>query len=135
MEDLDSCIHGKPIDPFLIRKLGLHYSFPEAYGKSIDSLVELISKRRTKIFMSTNHWLLKRRNKERLIVYITPIKGTFCSSPLAETGAQRTGYKGDIYLPLANFSYDDSFWHSTSLKLIKHQSFEKIDFRLILTPF
>jgi len=126
---LERCVSGMDIDPYIFTKADTVFDWGYQYWNEIDHLEKLILKNRKKVQKITREWT-ERNSKEFISFFITPVKGIFCSSPLAKTGEWRTGYKGNVFIPYSSFDIDLQFFKTQKFIDISGEDFLKTKFRI-----
>lgn len=92
-----------------------NYSKTEDFtaNSNLEVLDSIIKRHRKKIQVARKKWT--NGIKEKIEVYITPIKGKFCFCGILDgrdDTNSKIGYKGDVIVPVSDFSYDAQFWNS-----------------------
>lgn len=124
-EDLEECKRGEEVNIFTMYK-GENFIFPENQVSEITKLKELVLSKSQKVQEIRKKW--NNKDKETIIVYITPICGKFCLSNIASYSGKDINYYGKIALPLSDFKYNEDFWLSANSKEISLIDFLKNSF-------
>jgi hypothetical protein len=126
-DDLNDCINEKEINIFTIQK-GENFILEKNAESDIKNLKELLYKNRKKVQTSVKKWKLSG-NKETINVFVTPVKGNFCSSNISDYSGNEINYKGSIYLPISNFKLDLDFFKLDKNRLIKNYDYLKVNIK------
>lgn len=124
-DNLDSCIKGKTIDIFTVTT-ETSYDFNESYESDIKTLTTLIDSRKKKVQTINMKW--QKGYKEEVNVYATPLIGRFCSCLQNHMVEAKIDFKGLIFMPLSNFSFDDDFWKTEKSKVAMFANYASVDF-------
>ncbi len=133
-EDLAKCCNGIEIDPKDIRQTP-HFSFSQKHYDELQHFDDVVLKRRKRLATVKKSWQYFSNRKEYLRIFITPVTGNFCFSPLAKTGEKATGYSGNIYIPISSFEYDKTFWDDEKAKSILTHDFAGMEYWMTFTPY
>ena len=121
--NLDRCCQNEVVDIFTVTT-GSTYDFKEGYEQSIEELVQLVDRERRKVQTITKEWTTGYN--ERIKIYATPIIGKFCRCDIGKEDGNKINYKGMVYLPLSDFSFNANFWKSKSANEILLKDLTKI---------
>lgn len=119
-DDLKSCRENKDLLLFTLLPKE-DFNLDEETKSNIKYLKTLIDTNRKKIKKVVKKW--SNGYKEKITIYATPIKGDFCFSNLSAVDEKLINYKGTVYLPLKNFSFNKSFFESDKFKEIKYADY------------
>jgi hypothetical protein len=125
--DLINCKENKEINIFTIEK-GENFILEKTTEYDIQKLKKIILKKRKKVQVFIKKWLIDNIT-EKINVYITPVKGSFCSSNIANYSGKDVNYQGIIYLPLSDFKYNEGFFKSDKQIFIEKIDYLKINFK------
>ena len=109
-DQFQSCCNGNEVDIYSFKK-GDTFDLSDQYLITLNGIIE---KNKRKIQTVTKNW--NNGYKERIDIYVTPVKGQFCMCPMSQKSEEMIGFNGCIFLPKGNFVYDDSFWESAKAK-------------------
>jgi hypothetical protein len=127
---LENCCNGIDIDPFVSTPADSVFDLGHAYYDELELLDKLILSKRKKVEQIVKAWTIKK-NKETITYYLTPIKGRFCTSVLANTRQWRSGYNGKIFIPYSSFEVNLDFWNSPQFPILANIDFEKLKLNII----
>ncbi len=130
-DNLDNCIKGDTIDIFNSTNI-TRLNFDDMYEANVETLLELVIKNRVKVQTINVSWELNKKAKNKINIYITPILGDFCRcfhyGRNFYDGKWIDGFKSLIYLPMSNFSYNQSFWETQIATIVKFANYNHIDY-------
>ncbi len=124
-DDIKNCIAGKPLN-MLISYQGEDYNLSTNLKKNIKILRSIIRESKKKFLTIEKKWTEKKFQK--LLFYITPVRGDFCSSLIAETSGSLFNYKGPVYIPLMNSEFDRDLLHSVEYQYLIQSDFSNFYF-------
>jgi len=114
--DLKDCRENKDLLLFtLVSKED--FNIDNKIKSDIENLKNIVKNNRRKISRIVKKW--DNGYKEKITIYATPIKGDFCFSNLSSNDEKLINYKGLVYLPTGNFSFNESFFETAKYKEIK----------------
>jgi len=124
--DLNECLVDK--------KLILHnptieesFDYPRDFLKYQDYLIMIMDTKKKVVQTVLKKW--KNGNRERIKVYLTPIKGEFCFCEISnKSGSLNIGYNNTIGMPISNFSFNSYFWNTSISKQIVKYDFSDLPF-------
>ncbi|GHT39095.1 hypothetical protein FACS189437_01530 [Bacteroidia bacterium] len=123
---VDWCANGHSADFF-----GYGEGASEEYINQIDTFLSIIKQHRQKIQTITLKWYKDNiRKKERIDVYAIPISGIFCNCYQEHYfgGSKELLLGGQVYIPLSNFKYNESFWSSKEWNIVKYVDYSIVNF-------
>ncbi|MDR2840786.1 MAG: hypothetical protein LBV75_05925 [Paludibacter sp.] len=123
---VDWCAKGHSADFF-----GYGEGASEEYINQIDTFLLIIKKHRQKIQTTTLKWYKDDvRKKERIDIYAIPISGIFCTCLQGHYfgGSKINLLGGQVYLPLSDFKYNESFWKSKEWEIVKYVDYSIVNF-------
>lgn len=123
--DIESCYESQAVDPFIQTRQS-SYSFDESHYTSIETLKDVVSVNRILLQSLKIKW--KSGQRVSIKIYATPIFGKFCSTVFTDYRQEMTDYSGEIYFPIGEYRYDDSFWGSEIGKELVNWDFSRIEF-------
>ena len=103
---LDKCSKGEIISPFEFFD-NESWDFDKKYSELLAKVKNLITKKKQKIMTIKKKW--GNGLKEKMTIYLTPVKGKFTHCGISENALKKINYDGNIYLPLENISWDKNF--------------------------
>lgn len=125
--NLTDCLQRKEVDPSLVvAGIAYDYDFENEYVTAKENLKSILKKNRKLIQKVKKNWPSGQEAVVR--IYATPIKGEFCHTKYHWIGQERTGYNGEIFLPVSNFTYLNDGWKSDLLKFILDRDFSNFEF-------
>jgi len=120
------CRKGNIIDPFVLTR-GDSFDYDSSYEESVNRLFKIIKEKRVKVQEINKIW--DGNYKEKLIVYVTPIKGNFCSCMLRKL-KRDFKYEGVLFIPeLSAFKFSEQFKVSKKMEFVKYFDFSTVLFR------
>ncbi len=103
------------------------FDFEPDYVRAQNKLLNMIKEYSRKVQTVNKKW--KSGHKERITISITPINGVFCFCPMVHRdGRDMPEYAKKIGMPVANFSYDSSFWLSQEFKEMERFDYSEFEF-------
>lgn len=116
-EDLKDCQENKDLLLFtLVSKED--FNIDSKIKADIDNLKNIVKNNRKKVEQVVKKW--SNGYKEEITIYATPIKGNFCFSNLSSSDEKMINYKGLVYLPVGDFSFNESFFKTTKYKEVRY---------------
>lgn len=103
---LDKCLENKIVYPFDTFKND-KYDFTKDYLKTQEGIENIVNEHKVKILTVRKKWI--DGLKERIRVFVTPIKGEICNCPIDKESSKNINYYGNIYLPIKNINYNQSY--------------------------
>jgi len=99
---------------------------------SRDNLEKIIRDKKRRVQVIRKKW--KSGKKQKIMVYLTPVKGDFCFCSLKHSNPNvELGYKGQIALPKSNFYYNNEFWDQEISKGIIKYDYTDLPFLSLQT--
>lgn len=105
-DDLKSCQENKDLILFTLLS-GEDFDIDDKIKSDIKNLKKIVKDNRKKIERVVKKW--SHGYKEKITIYATPIKGDFCFSNLSSKDEKLINYKGLVYIPNGNFSFNEPF--------------------------
>ena len=128
-DNLDNCQKGDSIDIFVSTDK-TNLDFDKDYESNIENLISLIANNRVKIQTIDINWV-ENKAKNKINIYATPIRGNFSNCfQCHDLGSNK--FKSFIYLPVANFSYNKSFWDTPTASMVKFSDYSRVDYKIHL---
>lgn len=121
--DLIKCSKKDTINPYLINE-ETSYDFSSDYEQQLEMLTKLILSNRKRVQTIEKEW--NKEYKEVVNVYATPIKGFFHTCEIESFDL--IDYKGTVYLPESNFSYNENYWDKPNAKNVKYADYSFLFF-------
>ncbi len=124
-DDLKDCKENKDLLLFtLVSKED--FNIDNEIKSDINNLKNIIKDNRKKVKQIVKKWA--NGYKEKIKIYATPIKGDFCFSNLSSNDVKMINYKGLVYLPIGNFSFNKAFFETAKYKEIKYGDYISDDY-------
>lgn len=128
--DLDECCLSDTLTLFNMSS-DESFDFQESFKKSVDELRSIVATKRQKIHTVKKKW---KGYKEKINVYLTPVKGTFCICELRHIDDNtKLGYFGKTAVPLDSFAINEEFWESKNFKDIRRFDYTTLPFLSLQT--
>jgi len=125
-DNMERCKQSKVIDIFVMNTSS-DFDFEDKYLNEIEIFRNIIKHNRRKVQVFEKK--ISEHVTEIVKIFITPINGNFCNCLIYKNSGERINYKGLIYLPLDQFSYNKDFWHSPDLKTVSSYDFSKMYYK------
>jgi hypothetical protein len=116
--EVDKCSTGNSANFF-----GFWEGASEKYINEIDSFIKIVNRNRKKLQTITLKWHQNKiRKKEKIEVYAVPVSGIFCNcfQEYYRGALKEDEFSGQIYIPLSNFEYNESFWDTQEWKIVEY---------------
>lgn len=128
-DNFEKCLKGDTVDIFTTTKT-TNYDFSKEYLSELESFLSIVKEKRILVQELELSWNKQIRKKEKVNIYVTPIKGEFCTcTQLAEVwGEPDLNFIAQVFMPASSFSYSTNFWQTEQGKLIQHTDYSQIDF-------
>ncbi|ATL45726.1 hypothetical protein COR50_00325 [Chitinophaga caeni] len=122
---LNKCKTGSSIDIFAATT-ATNFNFDDNYKLEVKNLIFLINIKKEKIQSFKKRWV-QNDDEVNVNVYATPIIGKFCDC-LEIHGSMPYDFKGLVYLPVAAFSYDNTFWNSKDANIVRYVDYSYVEY-------
>lgn len=125
----DRCIRGDSISFFKNFE-----GVSKEYENETNKLLEIIKSKKRKIQNVIIQWGKEgkklKRKEEKIFIYATPITGVFCNcmERHEKFGSGLVEFRGLVYLPISNFSFNHLFWETENGKVIQYADYSLFDF-------
>lgn len=126
--DLKDCQENKDLLLFTLVS-NEDFNIDSKVKADISNLKSIVKNNHKKVQQIVKKW--SNGYKEKITVYITPIKGEFCYSNLSFNDEKMINYKGVVYLPVGYFSFNETFFKTAKYKEVMYADY--IDSRYINT--
>lgn len=111
----------------LVVTRGDSFDYDSSYEKSVNVLFKIVREKRVKVQEISKTWCNNYR--EKVTVYITPVKGHFCSCMLYKQ-KRDFKYEGILFVPdFSIFRFSEEFRISKKMEFVKYFDFSTILFR------
>ncbi|WP_026706150.1 hypothetical protein [Flavobacterium soli] len=118
--DLNDCKGNKDLVLFtLVAKED--FTIGDKIKSDIEKLKYIVEDNRKKVESVVKKWT--NGYTEKITIYVTPVKGDFCCSNLSSNDEKMINYKGLVYLPIGNFSFNEPFFESDKYKEIINEDY------------
>jgi len=108
---LEKCINKEEVPPFYFTE-DEKWDFETDYITLQKTLPDIVLENKKLVMMIRKKWT-NNGLKEKMRVYVTPIKGTLCGCQISKDSGLKINYNGMISLPIKNIRYNTSFDMST----------------------
>lgn len=125
-DDLKDCRENKDLYLFSYHS-DEEFILDDKMQSDINNLKRIVKDNRTKVERITKKW--GKGYKEKITIYATPIKGEFCIGNMSSSDEKFTNYKGLVYLPTGNFSYNKLFSESETYNQIKKEYYLNTNYK------
>jgi len=132
VSQLNNCKNGQDVNPKILSVKKGDYNFDSLWIINKDSLSQCINKSKKLLQTIKKTWTVG--NKVIVKIYATPIIAELYSCRFSESGQQRYGYNGDIFIVDNFFQVDREFWESALKPFITKDDFSKIEFKKLAYP-
>jgi len=119
-DDLKNCSENRDLLLFtLVSKED--FDIDDKMKSDIKNLKDIVKDNRKKVESIVKKWT--NGHTEKITIYVTPVKGDFCFSNLSSSDEKIINYKGLVYLPIGNFSFNKRFFESDQYKEVKYEDY------------
>jgi hypothetical protein len=123
--DTENCRTGKEIDPYISLSTEEN-ELDTIQKKALDKLYDIIYFKRRKVQTIQKTW--SSGNQEKIIIYVTPVRGSFFFCNFNYTGLKRSGYGGLLCIPYSRIEDITEFWKMAESKSVISYDFSKCNF-------
>jgi hypothetical protein len=124
-DDISDCIQKKDINIFTMYT-GKNFKLDDKSEKDNLNIIRIIKKDRRRFFKLYKKW--NNGLKEKIELFVTPIRGEFCSSNIALESSKEINYKGLIFIPITDFKEFKEFFDSKQFNDVIFSEFSNINF-------
>lgn len=125
----EKCLRGDTVDVFTATD-ATTFDFSREYLRQIETFQSFVSKKGVLVQSIELNWTNKAKEKERLNIFVTPIKGEFCTCiQVADVrGEPDLDFTSQVFMLADSFSYNNDFWQMELGKIIQVTDFSRVDF-------
>lgn len=119
-DDLIDCKGNKDLALFTLVS-NEDFNIDDKIKSDIEKLKYIVKDNRKKVESVVKKW--SNGYTEKITIYVTPVRGDFCCSNLSTNDERIINYKGLIYLPIENFSFNKPFFESDKYKEVIYEDY------------
>lgn len=125
----EKCLRGDTVDVFTTTT-ATNFDFSNEYLTQIETFQSIVKQKGVLVQGLVLNWNNKTKEKEKLNIYVTPIKGEFCTCiQVADVrGKPDLSFLAQVFIPANSFSYNADFWQTELGRIIQITDFSRIDY-------
>jgi hypothetical protein len=125
----EKCLRGDTVDVFTTTT-ATNFDFNNEYLQQIESLQSIVRQKGVLVQKVVLDWKNKAKEKERLNIYVTPIKGEFCTCiQVADVRSEPDlDFMSQVFMLADSVSFNNDFWQMELGKIIQITDFSRVDF-------
>lgn len=122
-DNFELCQKGIGINPYLTTS-STNFNYDKKYLNDREALLSIIQQQRKWIQTIKKNW--SNELIDEIKIYVTPVKGNFCSCIFKSDVDHEKYFEVSGFLPFSDYSYDAKSWTADRLKYLFNFDFSKV---------